>query len=71
MADRPTTLLHRCPEYGIADLTDGPAGIALDSRTKSLLIANHAPFSMDPDHFAVLQVFVSDPGNALAAPCVP
>lgn len=50
---------------------DGPAGIAFDSRTKSLLIANHAPFSMDPDHFAVLQVFVGDPGNALAAPCVP
>ena len=50
---------------------DGPAGIAFDSRTKSLLIANHAPFSMDPNHFAVLQVFVGDPGNALAAPCVP
>jgi len=26
---------------------------------------------MDPDHFAVLQVFVGDPGNVLAVPCVP
>lgn len=50
---------------------DAPAGIAFDSRSKSLLVANHALFTGDPAHFAVLRAFVGDPGNPLAAPCVP
>lgn len=50
---------------------DGPAGIAFDSRTKSLMIANHAPFSGNPAHFAVLQAFVSDAGDPLEEPFLP
>jgi len=50
---------------------DGPAGIAFDSRSKSLMIANHAPFSGDPAHFAVLQAFVGDPGDPLEEPVLP
>ncbi len=44
---------------------DNPAGIAFDSRTKSLLVVNHALFSGDPAHFAVLSVFVDNPGDPL------
>jgi len=50
---------------------DNPAGIAFDSRTKSLLIANHALLSGDPAHFAVLQVFVGDAGDPLEMPILP
>jgi len=63
------TRLQSAP--GDAIPLDGPAGIAFDSRTKSLLIANHAPFSGDPAHFAVLQVFVDDPGDPLDQPALP
>ena len=47
---------------------DAPAAIAFDSRTKSLLLANHALFSADPAHFAVLRVYVDDAGDELAKP---
>jgi sugar lactone lactonase YvrE len=47
---------------------DSPAGIAFDARTKSLLIANHALLSANPANFAVLKVFVNDPGNELVKP---
>lgn len=47
---------------------DAPAAIAFDSRTKSLLVANHALLTGDATHFAVLRVFVNDPGSELAAP---
>jgi sugar lactone lactonase YvrE len=47
---------------------DNPAGIAFDSRTKSLLVANHAIFSGNPAHFAVLSVYVADPGDPLSQP---
>jgi sugar lactone lactonase YvrE len=47
---------------------DNPAGIAFDSRTKSLLVANHALLSGDPAHFAVLSVYVGDPGDPLSQP---
>lgn len=50
---------------------DAPAGIAFDSRSKSLLIVNHALLTMDPAHFAVLQVFAGDPGNPLEKPSLP
>ncbi len=50
---------------------DAPAGIALDSRTKTLLISNHALLTGDPAHFAVLQMFVQDPGNPLSQPSLP
>ena len=50
---------------------DNPAGIAFDSRTQSLLIANHALLSGNPAHFAVLQAFVSDPGDPLEQPFLP
>jgi DNA-binding beta-propeller fold protein YncE len=46
---------------------DNPAGIAFDSRTKSLMIANHALLSGNPASFAVLQVFVDDAGDPLEA----
>lgn len=61
--------LQSAPEDDIP--LDGPAGIAFDSRTKSLLIANHAPFSGNPAHFAVLQAFVGDPGDPLDEPGLP
>jgi sugar lactone lactonase YvrE len=50
---------------------DAPAAIAFDSRTKSLLIVNHAFLSGEPSHFAVLAVAVADPGDALDKPSLP
>jgi sugar lactone lactonase YvrE len=50
---------------------DAPAAIAFDSRTKSLLIVNHAIFSANPAHFAVLRMFVDNPGNPLDKPILP
>lgn len=50
---------------------DSPAGIAFDSRSKSLLIANHALLSGNPAHFAVLQAAVNNPGNELVKPTLP
>ena len=47
---------------------DNPAAIAFDSRTKSLLVANHALFSGNPANFAVLEVYVGDPGDPLSQP---
>jgi sugar lactone lactonase YvrE len=47
---------------------DNPAGIAFDSRTKSVLIANHALLSGNPANFAVLSVYVGDPGDPLSQP---
>jgi sugar lactone lactonase YvrE len=47
---------------------DNPAGIAFDSRTKSVFVANHALLSGDPAHFAVLSVYVGDPGDPLSQP---
>ena len=47
---------------------DNPAGIAFDARTRSLLIVNHALLSGDPNHFAVLRMFVDDPGTQLFDP---
>jgi sugar lactone lactonase YvrE len=50
---------------------DAPAGIAFNSRTKSLLIANHALLTGDPTHFAVLSMFAGDPGDPLEEPDIP
>lgn len=47
---------------------DNPAGIAFDSRTKSVLVANHALLSGNPANFAVLSVYVGDPGDPLSQP---
>jgi sugar lactone lactonase YvrE len=47
---------------------DNPAAIAFDSRTKSLLVANHALLSGNPAHFAVLRIYVGDPGDPLSQP---
>lgn len=47
---------------------DNPATIAFDSRTKSLLVANHALLSGNPAHFAVLSVYVGDEGDPLSKP---
>ena len=47
---------------------DNPAGIAFDSRTKSLLVTNHALFSGNPANFAVLSVYAGDPGDPLSQP---
>jgi hypothetical protein len=44
--------------------------MAFDHAKQSLLVANHAIFG-DPANFAVLRVFVADPGNPLPAPSVP
>lgn len=50
---------------------DTPAGIAFDSRSKSLLIANHALLTGDPSHFAVLQLYTGDSGDPLVTPDLP
>lgn len=50
---------------------DNPAGIAFDSRSKSLLVANHALLSGDPSHFALLKLYLGDPGDPLEAPDLP
>lgn len=41
---------------------DNPAALAFDNRTKSLLVANHALLSGNPDSFAVLSIYVADTG---------
>jgi DNA-binding beta-propeller fold protein YncE len=71
LAPNGTELARAQSASGDAIPLDGPAGIAFDSRTKSLLIANHAPFTGNPAHFAVLQVGVDDPGDPLEAPALP
>lgn len=48
-----------------------PAGIAFDSASKSLMIANHALIFPDPSHFAVLKSYVDDPGNPPEKPPLP
>lgn len=50
---------------------DAPAAIAFDSRSKSLLIVNHALLSGNPAHFALLQATVDDPGDELVKPSLP
>ncbi|HEX4955974.1 MAG TPA: hypothetical protein VF017_21505 [Thermoanaerobaculia bacterium] len=50
---------------------DAPAALAFDSRSKSLLVANHALLSGNPANFAVLRVFVDDPGDDLERPDLP
>ncbi len=50
---------------------DAPDNLAFSAKTKSLLIANHALLTGDPAHFAVLEVYVGDPGDPLAKPCLP
>ena len=64
-----TTRISSAP--GDAIPLDLPAGIAFDSRSKSLFIANHALLSGDPTHFAVLQAAVGDPGDELVKPSLP
>jgi DNA-binding beta-propeller fold protein YncE len=43
---------------------DGPATMAFDDATKSLLVANHAIFG-DPAHFSILSVYVGEKGDPL------
>ena len=50
---------------------DAPAGIAFDSRSKSLFIVNHALLTANPAHFALLQAAVGDPGDELVKPSLP
>ena len=64
-----TTRIASAPSDAIP--MDLPAGIAFDSRSKSLFIANHALLSGDPAHFAVLQAAVGDPGDELVKPSLP
>ena len=45
-----------------------PAAIAFDASTKSLLLSNHALFTGNPAHMAVLRIFVNDEGDELEAP---
>jgi sugar lactone lactonase YvrE len=49
---------------------DNPATITFDSRTKSLLLSNHALLSGNTSHFAVLSVYVGDEGDPLSKPCL-
>jgi DNA-binding beta-propeller fold protein YncE len=56
---------------GDAAPLDSPAGIAFDSCSKSLLVANHALLTGDPSHFALLQLYTGDPGDPLVTPDLP
>lgn len=42
---------------------DNPAALAFDRPSKSLLVVNHSLLAGNPDHFAVLKVFVDDRGD--------
>jgi hypothetical protein len=50
---------------------DEPASIAFHNGRKSLLVTNHSVFDPDPDHFAVLEVFVGDTADPLVTPDLP
>jgi len=45
--------------------------VAFDSRTQSLLIVNYAILSANPTNFAVLRMFIGNPGNPLDNPLLP
>ena len=47
---------------GSAIPLDGPATMAFDDATKSLLVANHAILG-DPADFAVLRIYVGEKGD--------
>ena len=46
---------------------DNPATLAFDDTSKSLLVTNHAIFG-DPEHFAVLRVYVGEKGDPQPRP---
>lgn len=71
LAPNGTELTRHQSAPGDAIPLDAPAGVAFDSRTKSLLIVNHAIFTANPAHFALLQMFVGNPGNPLDKPILP
>lgn len=50
---------------------DAPANIAFDDSKKSILITNHALFSADASHFAVLRMYVGEKGDRLERPELP
>ncbi len=50
---------------------DNPAGIAFNSRDKTLLIANHALLSGNPANFAILELYADDAGDMLDQPVLP
>lgn len=57
------------PGFPESVAVDSPAGLAFDG-TGSLLVANHAVFSANPAHFAVLDVYVGDRGAPLFLPVI-
>jgi sugar lactone lactonase YvrE len=57
------------PPGSLLEPYDSPAGMAFDG-TGSLLVANHAVFSANPAHFAVLDVYVGDRGAPLFLPVI-
>ena len=50
---------------------DSPANVAFDDSAKTLLIVNHALLSGNPEHFAVLRVWVGDKADPLEKPWLP
>jgi sugar lactone lactonase YvrE len=50
---------------------DAPANVTLDNRSGSLLATNHAAFTLDPSHYAVLNVYVDDRAEPLVKPALP
>ncbi|AUX24521.1 hypothetical protein SOCEGT47_050590 [Sorangium cellulosum] len=61
-----TTRIHSPPGASIP--LDAPANVAFNDAAKTLLIVNHALFSGEPDHFAVLRVWVGDTADPLEKP---
>ena len=55
------------PAGSVLEPYDSPAHLAFDG-TGSVVVTNHAVFSMNPAHFAVLDVFVGDRGAPLFRP---
>lgn len=50
---------------------DMPASIDFDDARRSILFTNHSYFTANPNHWAVLRVFVDDVGLPLIAPDLP
>ncbi|WP_438032018.1 SMP-30/gluconolactonase/LRE family protein [Sorangium sp. So ce204] len=50
---------------------DAPANVAFNDPAQTLLIVNHASFTMNPAHFGVLRVWVGDKADPLEKPSLP
>lgn len=66
--------LHRFPDPATNQLReipyDMPGSLAFDDEDASILVTNHAFFTGNPNHWAVLEAYVDDTGLPLVEPTV-